>query len=292
MSQADRAALKSLGKAVKRVAAGDGTVLCPYCSNHRVQVLSMGDGRIGRCPECGPVEVGADDFEAWQIDDDWMQRSLRRALEIQSHDGIDQLADGVWRIGDIRKAPVVLARDIMRILKVPGLLDRVRVACGTTQLITPTASDVQGVPFGASVQWLRLQERFILYGDGISAIGQPECSSTSLSVDLAASVDPTLPVYGPFSEDFRWVTTPEIQGSPIRLTPMQAAIFKALWQLKGKSVPGQRVMQAAGSTSTKPGDLFKHPNHALARRAFDVLVEVNNREGLYALPCARNVSTA
>ena len=124
------------------------------------------------------------------------------------------------------------------------------------------------------------------------AIGQPEGPSMTLPVGLAASVDPTLLVYGPFSEDFRWVTVSETQDAPIRLTPMQATAFRALWQLKGKAVPGQRVMQAAGSTSTKPGELFKHPNHALARRAFDVLVDFSNRERLYVLRCARNACTA
>ncbi|MFT0532400.1 hypothetical protein ACMHYJ_06135 [Castellaniella hirudinis] len=216
-----------------------------------------------------------------------MQQSLRLALGIQSRDGVDQLADGVWRIGDVRQSPVVLSRDLMRVWKTPGLLERVRVAGGVTRLITPTAYDVQGLPFGGSVQWLPLQERFILYGDGISAIGQPEGSPMTPSVDVAVSVDPTLPVCGPFSEDFRWVTVPEILEAPIRLTPMQAAVFRALWQLKGQPVPALRVMRAAGSGSAKPGDLFKHPNHEQARRVFGVLVEVNNREGLYAMQCAR-----
>ncbi|MFV0283755.1 MAG: hypothetical protein ACK5JE_08205 [Castellaniella sp.] len=250
-------------------------------------MIDLGKGRQCRCPDCGPVDVGVNDFDAWAIDDAWMQRSLRRALDIQSRDGTIELDKGVWRIGGARQSPVVLARDLLRVLKAPSLLDRVRVPGGAIRLITPVALDVYSLPFGADVRWLPLQERFALYGGGISAIGLLDEPSLTPSPEPVASPDPIAPAHGPFSEDFRWVTVPQVQDAPIRLTPTQAAVFRALWQLKGKPVPGLRVMKAAGSGSTKPGDLFKGQNYALARRAFKALVEINDREGLYSMPCAR-----
>ncbi|WP_417251038.1 hypothetical protein [Castellaniella sp.] len=228
----------------------------------------------------------ADDFDAWKIDDAWMQRSLRLALDIQSRDGINQLDDGVWRIGGARQSPVVLSRDLMRIWKAPGLLDRVRVPGGAILLITPVAHGIYSLPFGADVEWLPLQERFVLYGGGISAIGLSDEPSSTPPPEPETSADPTIPVHGPFSDDFRWVTVPKIQAVPIRLTKTQAAVFRALWELKGQPVPGQRVLLAAGSASAKPGDLFKGQNYALARQAFKVLVVIDDREGLYSLLCA------
>lgn len=289
LSQADLVGLRALGSAVRPAGAGGGMVLCPCCAQHRLLVINLGKGRQCRCPDCGPVDVGAGDFDAWAIDDAWVQRSLRRALDLQSRDGINQLDDGVWRIGGARQSPVVLSRDLMRIWKAPGLLDRVRVRGGIVRLITPVAHGVYGLPFGADVQWFPLQERFVLYGGGISMIGLPDEPSSILSPEPVASTNPTSPVHGPFSEDFRWVTVPQIQDAPIRLTPTQAAVFRALWHLKGQPVPGLRVMKAAGSRSTKPGDLFKGLNYALARRVFKELVVIDDREGLYSMPCAKGV---
>lgn len=289
LSQADLVGLKALGSAVRPAGAGGGMVLCPCCAEHRLLVLKRGERRYCRCPECGPVEVTADDFDAWKIDDAWMHRSLRLALDIQSRDGINQLDDGVWRIGGVRRSPVVLSRNLMRVWKAPGLLDRVRVPGGAILLITPVVHDVYSLPFGADVQWLPLQERFVLYGGGISAIGLSDEPQSTPSPEPGTSADPTIPVHGPFSDDFRWVTVLQIQGAPIRLTPTQAAVFRALWQFKGQSVPGARVMEAAGSGSTKPGDLFKGLNYALARRVFKELVVIDDREGLYSMPCAKGV---
>lgn len=288
LADADRALLPSLEKMVKRHVVSGGPVLCPYCAQHGVQVLLLGDGRrFGRCSDCGTVPVEAQDLAFWALDEDWLRRSLRRALEVQSFDGVDELANGVWRLGDARQSPVILARSISLIWKAPELLGRVAVPGRLTRLITPVARGVHGTPFGPSVQWLPLQERFILYGDGVSAIGLSDEPSSILSSEPAALSDSTAPVYGPFSDDFRWVTVPQIQADAIRLTKTQAAVFRALWDLKGQSVPGARVMQAAGSASAKPGDLFKGQNYALARQAFKVLVVIDDREGLYMLPCAK-----
>jgi hypothetical protein len=39
-------------------------------------------------------------------------QKMRLALDIESRDGIDDLGDGVWRLGDARRSPVLLARDL------------------------------------------------------------------------------------------------------------------------------------------------------------------------------------
>ena len=83
------------------------------------------------------LAVEADDMAALALDEEWLRRKLRLALSIESRDGIDALGDGVWRLGDSRCSPVLLARDLIRLWREPALLDRVRVAGGPIRVITP-----------------------------------------------------------------------------------------------------------------------------------------------------------
>ena len=45
-----------------------------------------------RCPDCGPVTVETDDVAALSLDEDWLRQKMRLALDIESRDGIDDLA--------------------------------------------------------------------------------------------------------------------------------------------------------------------------------------------------------
>ena len=72
-------------------------------------------------------------------------------------DGITDLADGVWRLGDARREPVVLARSRMRLWAEPSILDRVRVAGAVIRVIAPQSDHVRGSPFAGGVDWLPLE---------------------------------------------------------------------------------------------------------------------------------------
>lgn len=290
LSPREIAALPTLGQAVKPTALDQRFVLCPFCHQQRAQV--WGDGHRGgtcHCPECGPVAVAADDAAALRLDEDWLRRKLRLALSIESRDGIDALGDGVWRLGDSRRSPVLLARDLIRLWREPALLDRVRVSGSPVRVITPRPRETRGAPFGAGVEWLALEDRFAFYGGGISfigATGEPPAPQAH---------DPTTPVHGPFSADFRWVTLPEVwPHGPIRLTKAQAAVFQALWSFKGELRDGETIMRRAGLDSDKPIDVFKvkardkgKPEAEGPLVAYRALVQVvQGRPGLYSMPCA------
>ena len=238
------------------------------------------------------MTVAADDMAALALDEDWLRRKLRLALSIESRDGIDALGDGVWRLGDSRCLPVLLARDLIRLWREPALLDRVRVAGGPIRVITPKPRETRGAPFGPGVEWLALEDRFAFYGGGISFIGmsgEPPGPQAS---------DPTTPVKGPFSADFRWVTLPEGPHGPIRLTEAQAAVFEALWSFKGEPRTAEQVMRRAGLDSAKPIDVFKvktrdkgKPEAEGPLVAYRALVQVvQGRPGLYSMPCAAALS--
>ena len=287
LSPRNASALAVLGKAVRPTVVDQSFVLCPHCQQHRAQVWGDGrGGRMCRCPDCGPVAVEANDGAALALDEDWLRQKLRLALDIESRDGIDDLGDGVWRLGDARRSPVLLARDLTRVLHEPALLDRVRVAGGEIRVITPRPSTTRGSPFGAGVEWLVLEERFTFYGGGITFIASPS-SATPVVVDLAT------PVNGPFSADFKWATLPDISSVPIQFTDGQAKVFESLWSFKGEATTAERIMQRAGLGSDKPIDVFKikakdkgKPEPAAQHAAYGALVVTQKRAGLYAMPCA------
>ena len=243
-----------------------------------------------RCPDCGPVTVEADDVAALTLDEDWLRQKMRLALGIESRDGIDDLGDGVWRLGDARRSPVLLARDLTRVWQEPALLDRVRVPSGDIRVISPRPRTTRGSPFGIGVEWLALEERFTFYAGGISFIGSAS-PSTKPVVD-----DPATPVNGPFSADFKWATLPDGNGTAIRFTDGQAKVFAALWSFKGGATTAERIMQRAGLDSAKPSDLFKikqkdkgKPEPEAQHAAYGALVVTQQRSGLYSMPCAAGV---
>lgn len=288
LSPREASALTVLGKAVKPTVVDQSFVLCPHCQQHRAQVWGDGrGGRMCRCPDCGPVAVEANDGTALALDEDWLRQKIRLALGIESRDGIDDLGDGVWRLGDARRSPALLARDLTRVLQESALLDRVRVAGGDIRVITPRPRTTRGSPFGPGVEWLALEERFTFYGGGIALVGTPSPAAQQ------TVADPATPVYGPFSADFKWATLPDISGTPIRFTGGQAKVFEALWSFKGEATTAERIMLRAGLDSAKLSDLFKikakdkgKPEPAAQHAAYGALVKSKRREGLYWLPCA------
>ena len=287
LSPREAAALSILGKAVRTTVVDQSFVLCPHCQQHRAQVWGDGrGGRMCRCPDCGPVSVEAADGAALALDEDWLRQKMRLALGIESRDGIDDLGGGVWRLGDSRRSPVLLARDLTCVLHEPALLNRVRVAGGEIRLITPRSSSARGSPFSAGVEWLVLEERFTFYGGAISFIATSPPTTPAVA-------DPATSVNGPFSADFRWATLPDISSTPIQFTDGQSKVFGALWSFKGEATTADRIMQRAGLGSDKPIDLFKikakdkgKPEPVAQHAAYGALVVTQKRAGLYAMPCA------
>jgi len=294
LSLHEAAALTLLGKAVKPTVVDQSFVLCPHCQQHRAQVWGDGrGGRMCRCPDCGPVAVEANDGAAFALDEDWLRQKMRLAPGIESRDGVDDLGGGVWRLGDARRSPVLLARDLTRVLHEPALLDRVRVAGGDIRVITPRPSATRGSPFGTGIEWLVLEERFTFYGGSITLLGTPAPSMTP------AVADPATPVNGPFSADFKWATLPDISSAPIQFTDGQAKVFESLWSFKGEATTADRIMPRAGLDSAKPSDLFKikakdkgKPEPAAQHAAYGALVVTQKRAGMYSMPCAAGASAS
>lgn len=287
LSTAELKACTILGPAIKPTVVNRTFTLCPYCQLRSGQIFGNGQGgQVCQCPDCGPILLAGDDAAAVMLDEGWLRSKLRIALEIESRDGVNDLGDGVWRLGEARREPVLLSRSLGRLWADPSIFERVRVVGAGIRVIAPRAAQVRGAPFAGGIEWLPLEERFTFYGGGITHI------RIGASAEPVIAADPSTPIHGPFSADFRWVTLTD-RPHPIRCSEGQAAVFEALWGFKGQKVTAEAIMTRAGLSSDKPSDIFKvrvrnkgKPQYEDQRYAYGVLVKSHQREGLYWMPCA------
>lgn len=272
-------------KAIKPVAVNQQFALCGHCGLQTAQVYRERATLRMQCPDCGPLAVAARDMKAWILEEEWLIRKLRAALNVPAHQATVPITPGVWRIGIHQRKPVLLARRLELVLQQPSVLARGRSA-GTPWLITPKLlRDFDHDPLRGAAMWMPMEERFTLYGGNVSFIepGTPGGEDGSVSAD---------PVHGPFSADFLWV---RLQGErdPIELSAAQAAVFKVLWEFGGLPQEAPVVMSRAGLESDKPIDVFKvktqHKGDARYEgplRAYKQLVKINQRAGTYAMHSA------
>ena len=290
LSPAEVRATALLGAALKPTVTNRTFALCPYCQLRNGQIFGDDQGGLFcHCPGCGRIALTPDDLAVVMLDENWLRSRLRMAMDIESRDGMIELADGVWRLGNARREPILLSRSLARLWAEPAIFDRVRVAREGIRVIAPQSSATRGAPFPSGIEWLPLEERFTLYGGRISYIPGP----TALTAEEPVAAEPSAAVNGPFSADFGWVTLPGWSHGAIRCTDGQAAVFKSLWSFKAVEVDGERVMQRAGLASGKPNDLFKikqrykgDPDYEGPLFAYRALVKSNRREGTYWMPCA------
>jgi hypothetical protein len=193
MNPREIAVLPSLERAVKPATVDTRFVVCPACHQHQPRVWSDGDGgRFCQCPRCGPVAVTDNDVAALALDEAWLRQQLRVALGVDGCDGVDDLGDGVWRLGDARRSPVLLARSLIRLWREPAVLERVRVGGGDIRVIAPKPLQTCGAPFGPGVQWLALEDRFTWDGHDVGFI------ASAGPREAAPAAHPGEPVNGPF----------------------------------------------------------------------------------------------
>lgn len=287
LSPAEIQACTTLGAAVKPTVINRTFTLCPYCQLRNGQIFGDGQGgQVCQCPDCGAIPLAAEDRAAVMLDENWLRSRLRMALDIESRDGATDLGDGVWRLGEARRGPVLLARDLIPLCINPSVFNRVHVAAGSVRVITPASVEARRARLPAGIEWLPLDERFAFYGGGISFL-QPGEEPPRIEV-----ADPRTPVHGPFSSDFRWVTLAD-RPEPIHCSEGQAAVFRALWGFKGQKVKAEAIMTRADLSSDKPNDLFKvrtrdkgKQHYEDQHHAYEVLVKTHKRDGLYWMPCA------
>ncbi len=260
--------------------------LCSFCGLHRGPVSRNDDGLMVQCPDCGPFKLDPSSQRTWRLDDEWLIRKLRGAMNIAPHNSTTLIADGVWDIGRYKKRPVVLGRRI-------DLIERhgLRIFNGSEArkqcwVITPKPLGKSTAdPLAGLATWWQLQDQFAWHGVALRLL-DPAARERSQTEKLTS----TVAVHGPFSEDFACVHLDDWSHGPIMLTPSQAKLFKVLWKHRGEAQSTAVIMMAAGLNSDRPVDLFKikprnrgNPVYEGPRHAYEKLVIREKRLGFYKL---------
>ena len=73
--------------------------ICAFCGLYRGPIFRTNDGLMVQCPDCGPFALDPASQRSWRLDDEWLIRKLRGALDISPHATATQIVDGVWDIG-------------------------------------------------------------------------------------------------------------------------------------------------------------------------------------------------
>ena len=283
------AALQVL-KQVKAVVPGvvnSQDALCAFCGLYRGPIFRTNDGLMVQCPDCGPFALDPASQRSWRLDDGWLIRKLRGALDISPHAIATHFIYGVWDIGRYKKRPVVLARRI-------DLVERhgLRIFHGPeprskSWVITPRPLVRQPMDSLAGIAtWWQLEDRFALHGLALRLL-EPDQGEKA---DALQDGIPSVAVHGPFSEDFAWVHLEDWPHGPIRLTEAQAHLFAALWKYRSQPQSAEFLMREAGLGSERPIDVFKlkasnrgDPRYEGPLHVYEKLVLRQRRLGLYRL---------
>ncbi len=260
--------------------------MCAFCGLYRGPIFRSDDGLMVQCPDCGPFRLDPASQRSWQLDDEWLIRRLRGALDIAPHSATSPIVDGVWDIGRYKKRPVVLARRI-------DLVERhgLRIFHGSeprnqSWVITPRPlGRMTQDPLEGTATWWQLEDRFALHGMALRLLAEdPE--------DKVGANGKVIPVavHGPFSHDFAWVHLEGWPHGPIRLTEAQARLFAVLWECRQQAQSAEFLMRQAGLASDKPMDVFKvkaanrgDPLYEGPIHAYEQLVSRQRRLGQYRL---------
>ena len=277
-------------KAVVGGVANNRDALCAFCGLYRGPIFRTDDGLMVQCPDCGPFPLDPASQRSWRLDDEWLIRKLRGALDISPHATTTQIVDGVWDIGRYKKRPVVLARRI-------DLVERhgLRIFHGPeprskSWVITPRPLVRQPMDSLAGIAtWWQLEDRFALHGLALRLLDPDQREKADAQQDGI----PSVAVHGPFSEDFMWVHLADWPHGPIRLTDAQGHLFAALWKHRHQAQSAELLMREAGLSSERPIDVFKlkasnrgDPRYEGPMQVYKTLVIRQQRHGLYRLNSA------
>lgn len=257
---------------------------CAYCGLYRGPIFQDTDGLMVQCPACGPFPLDPASHRSWRLDDDWLIRKTRSAMNINPSATATCIVEGIWEIGNFKKRPVLLARRI-DLVALHGL----RIFLGATSrlngwVITPKPLvRTQDDPLAGAATWWQFEDRFTFHGMALRLLQEKLKEEGHDSSAMHA-------VYGPFTEDFHWVYLPGWNHGPIKLTNAQSSFFAQLWKYRSQALTGEFLLREAGLASEKPMDLFKvkaanrgDPLYEGPLKAYESLVAKQRRLGLYQL---------
>ncbi len=260
---------------------------CGYCALEYGPISQAEEGLVVQCPDCGPYPLDPANVRTWRLNEEWLIRRLRGALDIAPHATATSIAPGIWEIGRHKMRSVLLVRSIDRALRHGLRIFHGEGARGRAWIISPRPFvPLKEEPFAGVGTWWQLEDRFAFHGMALRLLDDSG-EEDRLEMQVAAA---TAAIHGPFSEDFGWVHLDGWAEGPIRLSGSQSRLFAALWKHKSEPQPAEVLMREAGLASERPMDIFKvkainrgDPVYEGPLQAYERLVKRYRRLGLYQL---------
>lgn len=271
--EATRKRLDRLHKAGALVRVRARAIICPQCEANSVRVIQVG---AGLCRACGQVPLAAEDLQRLAPDHDWLHRRIAQALGLPGEPPRTILPGRLWHLGDLGRAGtrmrILFGQQLTGTAVQRALLDAWPTHVGETQAVIVTTSPPERVFLpGVPATFVPLPAAFRLRGRGLVAD-----DAVWAGVQAPATPSSTQRQYGPFSHDFREVTL-QGEGTPIALTPAQAAIMRVLWEQEGVSIDRETLLRRAGVAVEKPVDAFARNKYPEANLAYRTLVRTDRR---------------
>lgn len=271
--EATRKRLDRLHKAGALVRVRAQAIICPRCEANSVRVIQVG---AGLCRACGQVALVAEDLQRLAPDHDWLHRRIAQALGLVGEPPRTILPGRLWYQGDLGRAGarkrILFGQQLIGTAVQRALLDAWPTHVGETQAVIVTTSPPDRVFFpGVPATFVPLPAAFRLRGRGLVAD-----DAVWAGVQAPATPSSIQRQYGPFSHDFREVTL-QGAGTPIALTPAQAALMRVLWEQEGVSIDRETLLRRAGVALEKPVDAFARNKYPEANRAYRALVRTDRR---------------
>jgi hypothetical protein len=263
---------------------------CGYCALEYGPISQAEEGLVVQCPDCGPYPLDPANVRTWRLNEEWLIRRLRGALDIAPHAAATSIAPGIWEIGRHKSRAVLLVRSIDRALRHALRIFHGEAARSRAWIISPRPFvPLKEEPFaGVGTCW-QLEDRFTFHGMALRLLGDPR-EEDRLAMHFGATAAAAVAIHGPFSEDFCWVHLQEWPHGPIRLTGAQSRLFAALWKHRQEAQSAEILMRDAGLASERPIDVFKvkaakrgDPAYEGPLLAYKRLVIRQRRMGLYQL---------
>lgn len=283
----DAASLQALQQAGAIVAGHTNSAVaqCGYCALEYGPISRDEEVLTVHCPDCGPYPLDPATVRTWRLDEQWLIRRLRGALDIAPHVATVPIADGVWEIGRHKSRAVVLARSVDLAVRQGLRIFHDAPARSHAWIIAPRPHvTLRQEPFNGVAAWWPLDERFALHGMALRLLGETGSEEASAQQAAAAAF------HGPFSEDFGWVHLEGWSDGPIRLSGAQSRLFAVLWKHRSEPQSAEVLMREAGLASERPIDVFKikvanrgDPVYEGPLQAYEQLVMRSRRLGLYQL---------
>ena len=260
--------------------------LCDYCGLHRGRVFRSHDGLIVQCPECGPTPLEPASLRSWRLDEQWLIRKLRGALNIDASAPVNSVAEGVWDIGMHRRRPVLLGRRIDSVMSQALKIFHGHEPRRNCWVITPGPIGLVPVePLVGTATWWHLEDRFAIHGLALRYV-----ALDAEQVGRVQEPGAAYAVHGPFTADFGMAMLDDWPHGPIRLSGAQSRLFAVLWKHRHQTQTAELLMRDAGLASDRPLDLFKikatnrgDPAYEGPLHAYERLVVRQRRLGLYQL---------